>query len=393
MTNSTSSTTVLGQSAATPPPSRWNRAKRVTDLFQLADVTIGGTRPWDIRLHNDRFYRRVMAGGSLALGESYMDGDWDCDALDQLFDRVISRRLGDALGLTLPLALLVLVSRLQNRQTLRRAKQAADVHYDLPVDIFEATFDKRLTGSCGYWAGATNLDEAQDAKLDLICRKIGLKPGNSVLDIGCGWGAFMGFAAERYGADCQGVTVSPVQAAYAAKRYGGLKVRPLLQDYRNFQGAKTDHVVSMGMFEHVGAKNYRTYFECARRALKDDGLFLLHTIWENERYPTIDPWQDKYIFPNGDLPSVGEITTAVEGLFVLEDVHNFGTDYDKTLMAWNAKFQSNRREMAGRHGERFCRMWEYYLLQNAGAFRSRHISVGQFVLSPHGVRGGYRSQR
>ena len=393
MTDSTSSSTVLGQSAATPPPSRWNRAKRVIDLFQLADVTIGGTRPWDIRLHNDRFYRRVMAGGSLALGESYMDGDWDCDALDQLFDRVISRRLGDALGLTLPLALLVLVSRLQNRQTLRRAKQAADVHYDLPIDIFEATFDKRLTGSCGYWASAANLDDAQDAKLDLICRKIGLKPGNSVLDIGCGWGAFMGFAAERYGADCQGVTVSAVQAEYGKKRYAGLKVRPLLQDYRNFSGPKVDHVVSMGMFEHVGAKNYRTYFECARRALKDDGLFLLHTIWENERYPTIDPWQDKYIFPNGDLPSVGEITTAVEGLFVVEDVHNFGTDYDKTLMAWNEKFQSNRREMAGRHGERFCRMWEYYLLQNAGAFRSRHISVGQFVLSPHGVRGGYHSQR
>jgi cyclopropane-fatty-acyl-phospholipid synthase len=172
-----------------------------------------------------------------------------------------------------------------------------------------------------------------------------------------------------------------------------MTVQPNLKDYRDYAGPIAKHVVSMGMFEHVGAKNYRTYFECARRALDRDGLFLLHTIWENQRHPTIDPWQDKYIFPNGDLPSIGEITTAVEGLFVVEDVHNFGVYYERTLMAWNEKFQSNRAAMAQKHGERFCRMWEYYLLQNAGAFRSRHISVGQFVLSPRGVRGGYEAVR
>jgi cyclopropane-fatty-acyl-phospholipid synthase len=370
-----------------------DRVRQIASLFELADVAIGGTRPWDIQVNQDRFYRRVMAQGSLGLGESYMDGDWDCAALDQLFDRVISRRLSEELGLTVPLALLVLLSRLQNRQTIRRSKRAADVHYDLPVDIFEATFDARLTGSCGYWANATTIDEAQNAKLDLICRKIGLKRGEVVLDIGCGWGSFMGFAAEHYGTDCVGLTISPVQVDYARNRYAGLAVRPLLLDYRNYVGPRPDHLVSMGMFEHVGAKNYRTYFERARRNIKEDGLFLLHTIWENERYPTIDPWQNKYIFPNGDLPSVGEIATAAEGLFVVEDVHNFGVYYDQTLMAWNAKFQSNRMQMARSHGERFCRMWEFYLLQCAGAFRSRHISVGQFVLSPRGVRGGYQSIR
>jgi cyclopropane-fatty-acyl-phospholipid synthase len=369
------------------------REKRIADLFNLADVQIGGSRPWDIQVHNDRFYRRVMADGSLGLGESYMDGDWDCEALDQFFDRVISRHLGEKHGVTLPLAFLVMVSRIQNRQTIGRAKQAADVHYDLPIDIFEATFDKRLTGSCGYWKDAPTLNDAQNAKLELICRKIGLKRDDTVLDIGCGWGSFMGYAAENFGAKCQGVTISPVQVDYVKKRYAGLSVHPFLQDYRNFEGPKVDHLVSMGMFEHVGAKNYRTYFEHARRYMKDNGLFLLHTIWENERYPTIDAWQNKYIFPNGDLPSVGQITTAVEGLFVVEDVHNFGTFYDKTLMAWNENFQSNRHEMARRHGERFCRMWEYYLLQSAGAFRCRHISVGQVVLSPHGVRRGYESVR
>jgi cyclopropane-fatty-acyl-phospholipid synthase len=213
---------------------RFNRVNRITELFQLADVRIAGSRPWDIQVRNDQLYRRVIAGGSLGLGESYMDGDWDCAALDQLFDRVISTHLGDALGMTAPLALLILLSRIQNRQTVLRSKQAADIQYDLPIDIFEATFDKRLTGSCGYWANAATLDDAQDAKLNLICRKIGLEQGDVVLDIGCGWGSFMGYAAEQYGAECLGMTVSPVQAEYAKKRYTGLPVRPLLQDFRNF---------------------------------------------------------------------------------------------------------------------------------------------------------------
>jgi cyclopropane-fatty-acyl-phospholipid synthase len=370
-----------------------SRKQRIVNLFAAADVTVGGARPWDIKVRSDAFYRRVFAQGSLGLGESYMDGEWDCEALDQFFDRVICAHLGDRLGLTVPLALLIAASRLQNRQTVRRAKQVADVHYDLPLDIFEATFDRRLTASCAYWKEAASLDAAQEAKLDQICRKIGLKDGDAILDIGCGWGSFIGYAAERYGAGCTGITISPVQADYARRRYTGLSVHPLLEDYRRFDGPKADHLVSVGMFEHVGAKNHRTYFECARRYLKEDGLFLLHTIWENERYPAIDAWQNRYIFPNGDLPSMGEIASAVEGLFVVEDVHNFGVFYDRTLMAWNANFQSNRAEMAERHGERFCRMWEYYLLQNAAAFRCRHINVGQFVLSPHGLRGGYETVR
>jgi cyclopropane-fatty-acyl-phospholipid synthase len=365
----------------------------VEALFALADVRLDGARPWDIKVHDARLFRRILASGSLGFGEAYMDGDWDCDALDQLFDRLISARLSERLGMTLPLALMMLAARLSNRQSVARARKVAKIHYDLPTDIHEATYDKRVTGSCAYWKGADTLDQAQENKLDLICRKVGLRAGQNVFDIGCGWGSFIGFAAEKYGAHCTGVTVSREQVAYAKRRYAGLPVEPLLMDYRAYRGPKVDRVVSMGMFEHVGSKNYRTYFECARRLLKDDGIFLLHTIWENVRHPVIDPWQDKYIFPNGDLPSLGEITSTLEGLFVVEDVHNFGADYDKTLMAWNANFQSRRVEMAARYGDRFCRMWEYYLLQNAGAFRSRHISVGQLVLTPHGLRGGYEAVR
>ncbi|WP_158817071.1 cyclopropane fatty acyl phospholipid synthase [Methylocapsa sp. S129] len=375
-----------------------NQETVARDLLSRAGIEINGHNPWDIQVHDKAVYARVFASGSLGLGEAYMDGWFTCERLDEFFARVVGARLSEKLPLSMNLALLVARSKLQNRQTRRRARRVAEVHYDLPVEVFEATFDSRLTGSCGYWKEARTLDEAQDGKLDLICRKLGLRAGQHILDIGCGWGAFIGFAAERYGAQCIGVTVSEEQVAYARRRYAGLAAEFRLQDYRDVADAPFDHIASMGMFEHVGPKNYRAYFEGARRLVREDGLFLLHTIWSNEPSP-LDPWIDRYIFPNGVLPTVGQIGTAVHGLFVVEDVHNFGADYDKTLMAWNAKFQSNRTDIAalmnkkGQDGGRFCRMWEYYLLGCAGSFRSREISVGQFVLSPRGVPGGYQSVR
>jgi cyclopropane-fatty-acyl-phospholipid synthase len=358
-------------------------------LLADAGITLNGPEPWDPQVNNPEAYARVVAEGSLGLGEAYMDGWWDCERLDTFFERIVARRVDKSLRPSMSLIWLVLHAHLQNRQSKSRVWDVAQVHYDLDVDVFEATFDKRLTGSCGYWATAANLDDAQEAKLDLVCRKIGVKAGERVLDIGCGWGAFMGFAAERYGANCVGVTVSQVQADYGRKRYAGLPVEFQVKDYRDFAG-RVDRIASMGMFEHVGARNYRTYFEHARRWIADDGLFLLHTIWANEAYPAIDPWLDRYIFPNGCLPTVGQVADAVEGLFVVENVENFGPDYDRTLMAWRAKFQSNRAAMSAKYGERFCRMWDYYLCCCAGGFRSRGINVGQFVLSPKGVPGGWR---
>ena len=363
----------------------------IRGLLCAAGIAVNGSNPWDIQVHRPELYARVLAEGSLGLGEAYMDGWWDCDRLDEFFHRAAAARLAQQLKMTPGLAWLWLKSVISNRQGKSRVWQAADVHYDLDVSLFEATFDRRLTGSCGYWAEAQDLDSAQDAKLDLICRKIGLKAGQRVWDIGCGWGAFMGFAAERYGAECVGVTISEEQARYGRERYAALPVEFHVMDYRNFQG-EADHVVSMGMFEHVGPKNYRAYFEAARRALRPGGLFLLHTIIANERWPAIDPWLDKYIFPGGVLPTVGQIGEAVERLFVIEDVENFGSDYDRTLMAWRANFQANRPSLAAKHGERFCRLWDYYLSCCAGGFRSRGISVGHFVLSPEGVPGGWRGR-
>ena len=273
-------------------------------------------------------------------------------------------------------------------QNKNRAWVVGKEHYDLGNDMFAAHLDSRLTGSCGYWRDADNLNAAQEAKLDLICRKINLQPGQTLFDIGCGWGAFMGYAAEKYGAVCTGATVSREQVKYIAGRYKQLPVTPLLQDYRDAVG-KYDHVVSMGMFEHVGPKNFRSYFETAERLLKDEGFFLLHFVASNQSTNRIDPWMDKYIFPNGVLPSLKQVGEAMEGLFMVEDLHNFGADYDLTLMAWQRKFDSNWELIKENYGERFRRMWTFYLQSCAAGFRTRNIQLWQLVLAKRGVRGGY----
>jgi cyclopropane-fatty-acyl-phospholipid synthase len=252
--------------------------------------------------------------------------------------------------------------------------------------------DRRMIYSCGYWKDTADLDAAQEAKLDLICRKIGLAPGMRILDIGSGWGGFLQFAAERYGVSGVGVTVSKEQAALANERTQGLPVETRLLDYQALDG-QFDRIISIGMFEHVGYKNYRPYFTKARQLLDDDGLMLLHTIGGNTSTTHGDPWSEKYIFPNGMLPSIAQIGTATEKLFVIEDWHNFGADYDKTLMAWLERFEAAWPALADQYDQRFYRMWRYYLASFAALFRARTLELWQVVLSPRGVPGGYVSVR
>ncbi len=364
----------------------------LTPLLAEVGITVNGSEPWDLQIHSQDFWTRLYAEGSLGLGEAYMDGAWDCADLAEFFNRVVSSSLQDKLRITPNVIWQLVQARFLNMQTKARSQRVAKMHYN-ETDAYEASLDARMTGSCGYWPkGVTNVDQAQEAKLDMVCRKVGLKKGDRVLDIGCGWGAFMGFAAEKYGASCVGVTVSPDQAAYARARYAGLDCDFQVKDYRDFDG-KVDHVVSMGMFEHVGYRNFRTYFETARRAIKDDGLFMLHTIGSPETKTTIDPWIEKYIFPGGVLPSLKQVGEAIEGLFTVIDLHNIGPDYDKTLCAWNENFQARWPEPQSAEERRFKRMWEYYLLCCAGGFRARAIQVWQFVLSPRGVPEGYVTQR
>ncbi|HTH45690.1 MAG TPA: cyclopropane fatty acyl phospholipid synthase [Oxalicibacterium sp.] len=365
--------------------------RATANLLGKAAIQINGSQPWDMQIKSPGVPERAFSQGNLGLGEAYMDGAWDAEQLDEFFARVLATHIDQQVK---PLRLLghVLSAKLLNRQNVKRAREVGEVHYDLGNDFYAAMLDKRMTYTCGYWANASTLDEAQEAKLDLICRKLQLKPGMRVLDIGCGWGSFMAYATEKYGVECVGVSISKEQVALAKQRYPDLPLEFRLQDYRDLN-ERFDAIVSVGMFEHVGRKNYRTYMQVAHRCLHDGGLFLLHTIGKNLRRSVPDPWIDKYIFPNGDLPSIGQIGDAVDKLFVVEDLHNFGADYDKTLMAWFRNFDAAWPRFKDELGERFYRMWRYYLLSCAGAFRARDIQLWQWVLSKEGVPGGYRRER
>jgi len=368
-------------------------AKNVIEkLLALAELQVGGPHPWEPRVHNEAFYARVLKAGTRGLGEAYVDGWWDCEQLDEFVCRVLSANLDGQLKGNPRLLLQFLLAVAFNRQGKSRAFQVGEKHYDTGNDLFQLMLDPRLVYTCGYWKDAASLDEAQEAKLDLVCRKIDLKRGQSVLDIGCGWGSFAKFAAEKYGVSVVGLTVSKQQAALAKVLCQGLPIEIRLQSYTDLEGT-FDHVVSLGMFEHVGYKNYATYFDVVRRALKAEGLFLLHTIGSNTSGHTIDPWIDRYIFPNAMLPSIKQIGSAIEGLFVMEDWHNFSVDYDRTLRAWHANFTQGWDAIAHNYSKRFYRMWTYFLLSCAGTFRARRNQVWQVVLSKDGVRGGYNSLR
>lgn len=329
-------------------------------------------------------FDRTLAYGSLGFGESYMDGWWDCEALDQLLTRVFLSDIDKKVRNWRTLAY-ALTARVRNAQRKSKAFEIGERHYDVGNDLYKHMLDPRMVYTCGYWKDATDLASAQEAKLDLVCRKIGLTSGMRVLDIGCGWGSFVIYAAQKYGAEIVGITVSKEQLALATQRAEGLPVELRLQDYRDVTGT-FDRIVSLGMFEHIGYKNYRTYMQVAHRLLPEEGLFLLHTIGGNKSVHATDPWIEKYIFPNSMLPSIAQIGASIEGLFVMEDWHNFGTDYDKTLQQWYANVERAWPELADHYGERFHRMWCFYLLSSAATFRTRKNQLWQIVLSKGGLK-------
>jgi len=305
-----------------------------------------------------------------------------------------------------PTLFALLHSRLLNRQKKSRAVRSGGLPYRFGDDLFAAMLDPRMCYSCAYFGNESSqgdrddLAKAQEQKLDLICRKVGLEAGESVLDIGCGWGSFAGFAAERYGARVLGVNVSQDQLALGRKKTAHLDGVDLrFMDYRELARSNEverpfEHVVSIGMFEHVGVKNYRDFFQVAAECLADDGLFLLHTIGRNHSVTTLEPWIDKYVFPNCQLPSAKQIAAAVEGIFVIEDWHNFGDHYATTLEHWWRNFDAAWPDLRGeRYDDRFYRMWRFYLLGCVGRFRARRNQLWHLVLSKRGVRGGYASVR
>jgi cyclopropane-fatty-acyl-phospholipid synthase len=376
----------------------WNMsvasAKRtIQDLLGQAGIQINGSKSWDIQVHNPKFYPRILSGGSLALGESYMDGWWDCEALDEFITRVLRADLESQVRISSVLKWNILRARLFNPQVKEKAFDIGKRHYDLGNELFQSFLDRRMTYSCGYWKHAATLDDAQDAKLDLICRKLNIGRGRTVMDIGCGWGSFARFAAEKYGAKVTGITVSNEQVILAREYCKGLDVELDLSDYRDLGNESFERVVSIGMFEHVGYKNYATFFKIVHSILKGNGLLLLHTIGSNLPVTSTDPWIEKYIFPHSMLPSASQITRAYEGLFRLEDWHNFGPDYDKTLMCWYENFNRNWENIEDQYDERFRRMWNFYLLSSAASFRTRKNQLWQIVFSKVNSENLYESVR
>ena len=360
--------------------------KIVTDLFAEADIQINGVRPCDIRVHDSRFFTRVLGEGTLGFGESYMESWWDCDDLEELCYRAIRSKIETRIQPRLGAIVEVALSILLNLQTKSRARVVGQRHYDLGNDFFGAMLDPSMQYSCAYFHGTSDLATAQELKMELICRKLGIHPGMRVLDIGCGWGGLARYMATNHGCEVVGLTISDEQRRYAESICADLPVDIRLQDYRDVEGV-FDRVVSVGMFEHVGSKNHAAYMKKVRSCLHPDGLFLLHTITANELRKTCDRWISKYIFANSMVPSASQVLQAAEGLFVTEDMHNLGQYYVPTLRAWESAFMKSREDFRLRYGEEFVRMWRLYLLSCSGAFRARSLQVFQFLLSPEGVEG------
>ncbi|MBU2226429.1 MAG: cyclopropane fatty acyl phospholipid synthase [Proteobacteria bacterium] len=347
-------------------------------------VRVDGPDPWDIQVRDDRFYARVLKDGSLGLGESYMEGWWDCRRIDEFICRLLRGKMEEKIrGNPLKYLMSYISAWLFNLQSRARSGMVARRHYDLEDGLFFSFLDPYHQYSCAYFQGTDDLEEAQKKKMDLICRKIDLQREDHVLDIGCGWGGFARYAAEQYGCTVTAVNISKEQIHYAVELCKKLPVQILNEDYRQIRGS-FDQIVSVGMFEHVGWKNYRTFMKVVHRCLKEKGVFLLQTIGSNISRFNCDPWIHRYIFPNGMLPSIDQIAKAAERLFVIEDIHNLGTHYERTLISWNERFQKAWNRLAERYDQRFKRMWEYYLLSSAGAFRARHIQVWQIVMTRTG---------
>src|SRR6185437_2780629 len=353
---------------------------RVEAGLAEADISINGGRPWDIVLHDERFYLRVISQGALGLVESYMDGWWDCAELAQFFHRLLTAHLDGHDRFTWSSALAYFKARVENRQGKWLAAENVRRHYDLGNDLYRNMLGRWMVYSSTNWEHAHTLDEAGESKLAFVCKRIGLRGGQKILDIGCGWGGMAKYAAQKYGAQVVGITLSEEQAAFARETCSDLPVEIRYQDYRDVTG-EFDAIVSLGMFEHVGYKNYRRFMEVVHRCLKPGGVFFLNTIGTNESGYCANSWTEKYIFPGGMLPSMAQIASAADGLFTMEDVRDWAEFYDKTLTSWFEKFNRNWMSLKDRYGERFYRMWKYYLLSSAGAFRSKSILDWQILFS------------
>ncbi|HME13154.1 MAG TPA: cyclopropane-fatty-acyl-phospholipid synthase family protein [Candidatus Acidoferrum sp.] len=352
-------------------------------------------------VHDQRFFVRALSGADIGIGESYMDGDWTSPELVSLVRLCVRNvRLLDTRN-KLFSGIRAIAARLQHRlraNTIAGSRKNIRAHYDLGNVFYELMLDDSMLYSCAQFLnGGDSLETAQLRKLDLICAKLRIEPGDTILEIGCGWGAFAIHAARNFGARVTAVTISQAQYDYAAALLARTDVRPghvklLLEDYRRLEG-QFDKIVSIEMFEAVGFAHYDEYFSACDRLLKLDGSMLMQTITLPEQevaaYRRRTDWIQTYIFPGSELASVTEISRSLARATQLAMTHveTMGLHYAQTLAAWRQRFFQNLE--AVRHlgfDERFIRMWDFYLAWCDGAFRERYINLAQVLLAKHGTQ-------
>ena len=352
-------------------------------------------------IHDEKFFLRAVSGSDIGIGESYMDGQWTTPDLVSLVRLAVRNlRLFDARHKWLS-AVRGLASRLRHRfrsNTIAGSRKNIQAHYDLGNEFYELFLDPKMLYSSAYFRHEQDsLDAAQDQKIDRICRKLNLRAGDRVLEIGCGWGAFAIHAARHYGARVTAVTISKAQYDFAVARVAatGLSngsVRVLMEDYRHLEG-QFDKIVSIEMFEAVGFEHYGEFFGACDRLLAPDGSMLLQTITICEQelaaYRRRVDWIQTYIFPGSELASVSEVTRSLARTtqLALTDVESMGIHYARTLAIWRQRF-FGKLEKVRKLGfdERFQRMWDFYLGWSEGAFRERYINVVQLLMAKNGAQ-------
>lgn len=336
------------------------------------------------RMHDKAVIRKILRNPALNLGETYMNGDWDT-AGTSLADLLSVLRINFENPSTTNPWLVRLASLIQSWNTLTSSRKNVSHHYNLDAPLFRAFLDEDMHYSCAYFRDdLETLEQAQQNKCAHILKKLNLPPDGRVLDIGCGWGSLAMYIAENANAHVTGITLSDAQVRTAQQR---CKERNLenqvsirLEDYREHEG-EYDAIVSVGMFEHVGRRNFQTYFEKVQELLKPNGVALIHTIGNYSAPEPTNPWIAKYIFPGGYIPSLSEVAQAIERSHLVNlDTEVWRRHYARTLKIWNERFQRVREEFVKSKSERFCRMWEFYLEACQTAFTVGDLVVFQFQL-------------
>jgi cyclopropane-fatty-acyl-phospholipid synthase len=370
----------------------------VLKLFRLTDIRLGT----DITVHDDSFYNDLLKYKTLGFGESFMSAKIETPNLESLcikLQRLNVLSIMDYLKILSFWNYLYLIFyvfwkiynfilfNITNFNTILRSKKVAKVHYNLPDVLYTHMLDPTMLYSCGYFKDTNNLETAQTQKADLIITKLHISDGDEILEIGCGWGFIAArIANANRNVNVTAITISSEQIKYCNQKYKLPNLRFILIDYRQIPENSFNKIYSVGMFEHVGAKNYKDFFNITYKLLKDDGIMLLHTICKSKYNPISDPWFEKYIFPGGYLPSVAEISRNIELTnYSFADLQEFGYYYATTLQCWLDNFENTYSQFSHLFDDKFKRMWKLYLIFSKVGFNSGHIKLHQFVFTKSAV--------